>query len=213
MSKPSAKTVAAKKPAAKKTAAKPVTARASAPAKPKAAAPAKKPSAKTSVKPAIKPAAPNPNDPDDPTKWRCSFKVMRWVHPEDDDKAPSRRSGPSSKPAQRPRFLSYEDIVAFTPRPQTPERDIRAGAVIARRIEALSRILEKPARAIRRIARFFAGMPREALEPPNDIWVSTLSWHHGRLEYLAAQDIAERAFMMFARLRLRDFDGPQPEPG
>ncbi len=56
MSKPSAKTVAAKKPAAKKTAAKPVTARASAPAKPKAAAPAKKPSAKTSVKPAIKPA-------------------------------------------------------------------------------------------------------------------------------------------------------------
>ena len=164
-------------------------------------------------KPAIKPAAQNPNDPDDPTKWRCAFKVMRWVHPEDDDKPPSRRSGPSSKPAQRPRFLSYEDIVAFTPKLQTPERDTRAGAVIARRIEALSRILEKPARAIRRIARFFAGMPREALEPPGDIWVSTLSWHHGRLEYLAAQDIAERAFMMFARLRLRDFDGRQPEPG
>ncbi len=55
MSKPSAKTAAAKKPAAKKPATKPVTAKAPAPGKPKAAvAPAKKPGAKTSVKPAVK---------------------------------------------------------------------------------------------------------------------------------------------------------------
>lgn len=158
---------------------------------------------------AIKPATRDPNDAHDPCKWRCAFKVMRWVHPDDDDRTPSK------KPGSRPRLFTYDDIVAFKPKPrhESPERDTRAGAVIARRIEALSRVIEKPARAIRRIARFFASMPREALEPLEATWTSTLHWYHGRLEYLAATDLAERAFMAFIRTRLQDFDGPQPEPG
>ncbi|MEQ1783338.1 MAG: hypothetical protein ABMA14_18435 [Hyphomonadaceae bacterium] len=151
-------------------------------------------------------AKPATHDPHDTTTWRCAFRVIGWAHPEDDAKAPSKsapskKPGPSSKQAPRPRLLSYDDIVAFTPKPRPAHRarDRRTGAAIARRIEALARVIDKPARAIRRIARFFAGLPREALEPPDTTWVSTLQWYHGRLEYLAALDLAERVFMAFAR--------------
>lgn len=152
---------------------------------------------------------PDTHDSNEPKTWRCSVKVMHWVHPEDDDAAPKKKPGP------RPRLFSYDDIVTFTPKPrrQSPNRDEGPGAPIARRIEALSRVLDKPDRAIRRIARFLASLPREALEPPDPIRVSTRGWHHGRAEFLAANDLAERAFITFTRARIPDFDGPLPEPG
>jgi hypothetical protein len=159
--------------------------------------------------PAIKPS---PHDASDPTTWRCSFKVMRLVHPENDDAPPP----PPKKPSgPRPRAFSYDDIVALTPKPrrQGPERETSAGPSIARRVEALPRVLAKPDRAIRRIARFLASLPREALDPPDPAWVSTHGWYHGRPEFSAACDIAVCALTLFYRLRLADFDGPQPEPG
>lgn len=149
---------------------------------------------------AIKPDTRDMSDMSDPKTWRCAFRVMHWVHPEDDGRAPKKKSGP------RPRLFSYDDIVAFLPKPrrQIPERCEDPGAPLARRIEALSRVLDKPERAIRRIARFLAGLPREALEPLAPLRVSTWGWYHGR---------AECAFIAFTRARIPDFDGPTPEPG
>ena len=106
--------------------------------------------------------------------------------------------------------------MSFTPtRPlrRSPERDDGAGPCLARRIEALSRVLAKPERAIRRIARFLASLPREALDPPDPAWVSTHGWHHGRNEFHAADDLAVRALTILYRVRIADFDGPEPEPG
>lgn len=162
--------------------------------------------------PPVAAARATPHDPNDAATWRCSFKVMHWVHPESDDatlqpSALKKNSGP------RPRLLTYDDIVAFTPKPRRPERDDGAGPSIARRIEALSRVLEKPGRAIRRIARFIASFPREALEPLAPPRISTRHWYHGRKEFRAANDLADRAFIAFIRARLPDFDGPLPEPG
>ena len=150
-----------------------------------------------------------PTDPKTPTTRRCAFKVMHWVHPDDDTPPPKKK--PISRP--RPRAFSYEDIVAFTPKPRKPERDNGAGPCISRRIEALSRVLAKPERAIRRIARFFASLPREALEPFAPPWIATRAWYHGHNEFHAANQLADRAFIAFIRARIRDFDGPEPEPG
>ncbi len=52
-----------------------------------------------------------PHDANDPATWRCSFKVLRLVHPEPDDAPP-----PSKKPTgPRPRLITFDDIVSFTP--------------------------------------------------------------------------------------------------
>ncbi len=153
-----------------------------------------------------------PHDASDPATWRCSFKVLRLVHPEPDDAPP-----PSKKPTgPRPRLITFDDIVSFTPtRPlrRSPARDDGAGPCLARRIEALSRVLAKPERAIRRIARFLASLPREALDPPDPAWVSTHGWYHCHNEFRAADDLAVRALTILYRVRIADFDGPEPEPG
>lgn len=164
----------------------------------------------------LKPAAPKPAhkpDPDDPKTWRCQFRVTHWVHPEPDEP-------PQKKPGPRPRLLSFDAIIApaAKPRRKANTDSHRTGAIIARRIEALSRVIENPRRVMRRVARFFASLPRETLEPFGPSWTSMAGWHHGRRDYLAADAISDRAFTAFTRARIPDFakpdfDGPLPEPG
>ena len=89
MSKPSAKTAAAKKPAAKKTAAKPMTAKVRAPAKPKAVvAAAKKPGAKTSTKPMAKPAVKASPKPTNKPAGKLTHKPTSMPAPKPAPKLP-----------------------------------------------------------------------------------------------------------------------------
>lgn len=141
-------------------------------------------------------------DRDDPGTWRCGFRVLRWIHDQMDE-APATRT---PLPPNRPRLLSFNDtnypivpgmtVVKDAPRATAPgeNKDINKGRDLARRIEALTRILANPARAIRRLAHRLAALPADTLPAPVMASVQTRSWHHGVPENWNACALAAPAF-------------------
>jgi hypothetical protein len=161
------------------------------------------------------PAAPIParkSDPQDPSTWRCTFTAARWINPHDDTSKSTRFR---KKPGPRPRLISFDELVspAKPPPRKATTREEGAGAPLARRIEALSRVLENPDRAIRRIARLFAGAPSEILADAMAVWINTRRWHHGQPEFSAARALATRAMTVVVNARPTESEGLDPEPG
>lgn len=81
-------------------------------------------------------------DPDDPSTWRTTFRVLHWVDVASTRKPPPRRASPSRAPPSHLRLV--------------------------RRIEALRRVLEDPRAHMRRLAAYMARLPRGCLgaSPP-----------------------------------------------
>jgi hypothetical protein len=132
----------------------------------------------------------------DPANWGGGFRVLGWTFPEDES-----RSLPAAS-----RKRSRVGIDFFEPNPwaaidsplSKPERESekdRPALILARRIEALSQVIDNPDRAVMRLARFIARLPREALETLKDLnaFVRRHWLHCGRDPGLAADHVRRAA--------------------
>jgi hypothetical protein len=117
-------------------------------------------------------------DPYDPANWGGRFRILGWTFPE-----PEETGAPPGK-QRRP----WIEVVEPNPWPAcgsverkpAPEKDAPA-LVLARRIEALARVIDNPGPAISRLARFIASLPMEALEPLSEQYAfAQPHWLQGR---------------------------------
>jgi hypothetical protein len=134
-------------------------------------------------------------DRHDPQNWGGAFRVLHWQfpEPEGEDRAPPQKKLPQWAMLLR---MSLDDtpITPAIARPLPKAEKDRQALILARRIEALSRVINDPARAVMRLARFIAKLPREALEPLRDaIAFRRVHWLHGGGDHLAAADHVRRA--------------------
>jgi hypothetical protein len=67
-------------------------------------------------------------------------------------------------------------------RPRRTQREDGPAAALARRIDALQRVLANPAPVIRRLIRFLASIPQDNLPEPWLGRAQSLGWWHGRPE-------------------------------
>jgi hypothetical protein len=137
----------------------------------------------------------------DPANWGCGFRVVHWQFPEPGE-------GASAVPLQF-RKRSRVGIDVFEPNPwpaigpplsrPEPEREKdRPALVLARRIEALSRVLANPAPAVMRLARYIAKLPRAAVEPLKETTSSRrFHWRHGGEDSVAAAGQVRLAASVF----------------
>lgn len=115
-----------------------------------------------------------PADPaSDPSTWNCRLNVLRWVHPDDPDAPPPQ---PKPAPLAKPPFkvFSYEDtnfpthadlVIRAGTRAHHDDDSPHQGRDLARRIEALARIIANPLPAIRRLARRLAALKADNIDP------------------------------------------------
>jgi hypothetical protein len=121
-------------------------------------------------------------DRHDPENWGGGFRVVGWRMPEPED---GQRAVPCGFQKQR---LPWVEMVEPNPwlahgsvekKPQR-EKDEPA-LVLARRIEALGRVINNPAPAVMRLARFIAKLPKEALEGLREQYAfARPHWFQGR---------------------------------
>lgn len=167
--------------------------------------------------------APGPDaplrDPHDPQYWRCRFRVLGWVHPFTDEPARAARGKrrvwiaspgePDPYPLTPQLRVQRRDAPEHTA-PESMAIDGQPAAIaLARRIEALARVLANPGPAIRRLARRLAALPPDVLEPPSMRRIPFRDWWHGIPEAFNACTLAAPA----VRALDRACAGPPPEPG
>lgn len=161
-----------------------------------------------------------PIDPHDPENWSCRFNVIRWrgLYPvaEDEGDAAAMRKDASRAHARsldNPMFPIIRgpvmaNLLPKKPEPPKPEAD-PAAVALARRIEALARVLADPQPTIRRLARLLASLPPSTLpEPPSARAIDSLWWWHGRPEWFNVVALACPAVRALVAAC-----APPPEPG
>ena len=116
----------------------------------------------------------------DPANWGGGLRVVSWCFPEDETRTPQK------KLPQWAQLLRMSlDDTPLTPAiarslPKTEEKH-RPALILARRIEALARVIENPGPAIHRLARFIARLPKEALDLLKEQYAyARPHWLHGR---------------------------------
>jgi hypothetical protein len=150
--------------------------------------------------------------PDDLSGLNCRFSILRWSHPE--------RDPTPVQPAKRRSTVGlYSDTTFPIVRGMTIVSDQRASPRdvqpdspnldLARRVEALSRVLANPAPAIHRLAKRLAALPADCLGAPDMGEVRTRHWRQGTLECWSASYLADDAI----RSLIRAQELPPPEPG
>jgi hypothetical protein len=134
----------------------------------------------------------------DPAALASRFTVIHWVHD------PALRTAPTTLP----RGLVLDDLTLGTFQPQARvsidppnEDDDLTGPLLqlARRIDALERILANPWPAIQRLARRIASIPREHFPAPWPRRYRAVRWAHGCPEVYNACILAKPAFAALNR--------------
>lgn len=121
--------------------------------------------------------------PRTPSEASSPFRVCAWRFPIDFDTPPQPADRAPQKPSARPKSSAPD---------------------LTRRLAALTRILADPARPASRLARWFARLPREALQGLTETFVHVRrDWNHGVAEAIAAAAHVRRAAFFLLH----------PEPG
>lgn len=149
----------------------------------------------------------------DPARWICRFRATPDFSPYTDDNAyvPAPRRVRIEDPAAErpvPPLRSAPPARSLAPAPDV-DSPLGPGAALARRIEALSRVLANPDAAIRRLARRLAALPLEELWPPESAWLADQWWLPARRDLLNAAELFCCALIAL----YRTLAGPPPEPG
>lgn len=140
------------------------------------------------------------DDPRTPENMACRFRVLAWAHA-------TPEHPPCKEPPRRSWVTTFEP--SNFPAPEHPASKSPAGTnvdsessarAIARRITAVERVLANREPAIRRLAKFIAGLPRYALMPPSAYEIDTRWWWHGRPEFFNAEDRCRPAVRAFNKL-------------
>jgi hypothetical protein len=140
----------------------------------------------------------------DPDTWSCSFNVLRnpW---RDFDETPAAKPAPMTRSVW---VMFLDDPNAAPRKTSTPGRTEAASTLaLARRIEALARILANPAPAIRRLARRLAGLSRGEIADPYIPVFRLRRWRHG------APEAREAILMLATSVDALNASIPPPDPG
>ncbi len=118
-----------------------------------------------------------------PPHGACGFPIIGWQHP-------TPETPPPPRPAKRRLFIALlaedstfdltDDLAPIDTR--RAKREDGPAAALARRIDALQRVLANPAPVIRRLIRFLASVPQDDLPRPWLARARSLRWWHGRPE-------------------------------
>jgi hypothetical protein len=126
-----------------------------------------------------------------------TFRICAWRFPKDETAPPQ----PTPKTLPSLALLCDAPLPGLATRRQNDEPE---ALNLARRIAALARALASPARPAMRLARWFARLPREALQGLAETFIRVRAgWRHGVEEACAAAAYVRRA----TRVLLH------PEPG
>lgn len=128
---------------------------------------------------------------------RTRFPVLHWTGDKVIREAPERTSGPWVDVLDEA-CPSREDALHAS-----SGNDDAPCAALARRIEALSRVLANPQPAIRRLAARLASLPPQLIAKPYARAREASLWHHGRPEYFNAISLAQSAHRAFLRAHPR----------
>lgn len=156
--------------------------------------------------------------PVDPPEWQCRFDVLHWAREQ-----VSSRDWTPPRPPQRPGpwvcLIGDPGDQRPTPAPAPADDEKDDGLTgpaftLARRVEALGRVIEDPAPAIRRLAARIASIPRELFPLPALVRLDAARWWHGRPEYYNAHARLACAFLAFDRACAQTPLHPRPvDPG
>jgi hypothetical protein len=134
-----------------------------------------------------------PRDLRDPNSWSCSFRVLEQTHIPffAQPTRPQQADATSRRPSAPPSHAGAEDA---------PGRSVLR---LARRIEAVSRVMARPRPHMLRLARLLAIQPESTSLRPHG---AIRTWHrrHGGPEYDKSRDMLLRALRASTRA---------PEPG
>jgi hypothetical protein len=147
-------------------------------------------------------------DKHDPETWGGAFRIVGWSFPEPEQTRPVPAQFQKLRRVGIDVFEPDPRPVAASPltRPRPEPEPERPAFRLARRIAQLGRVIDNPEPAIRRLARFLASLPLEALEPLKEQTASAgAHWRQGcGLDVRHAAAHVRRAAAVFGR---------KPEPG
>ena len=116
------------------------------------------------------------SDPGAPSTWRCAFRVFRWTFPENTEYVPPAGSmilGPSGGESSQAETDQVGAETEVAPSSGPP------GKALARRIEALSRVIANPAPFIARLAQLIARFPTGSISVSRPGREARRDWQHG----------------------------------
>lgn len=154
----------------------------------------------------------------DPPEWQCRFGILHWAPDALDTRDWVRpREAAKAGVRARPWVCLLDDPLPQRPAPPSinveDDDDLTGPALtLARRLEALRRVIETPEPSIRRLAARLASIPREYFPLPPLARTDAALWWHGRPEYYNAHALVVRAILAFDRalahtpLQPRDLD-------
>ena len=163
--------------------------------------------------PGVDSSAQGAPDPADPATWRCKFPIIRWRVPKP-ERAPDRAARAAIDfIGEDTHFPVLFDMIPPEDEDGPDAAEGHPGAIaIARRIEALSRVLANPAAAIRQVARRLATIPHDRIRAPDMGDVATRNWRHGKPECWNAAIRCEPAIRALVAAK-RHAEIQPPEPG
>ena len=114
------------------------------------------------------------------------FQIVRWRHPEPEEAPPPPPQPVKGRlllalPAEDSTFDLLGDLTQSATH-RAPREACPAATALARRIDALQRVLADPAPVIRRLIRLLASLPEDCLPEPWLARIQSLPWWHGRPE-------------------------------
>lgn len=125
---------------------------------------------------------PKPHTPHhQPPHGARGFQIVRWQHPQPETPPPPRplkRRLLLALLAEDSTFDLLGDLAPHAAR-RAQREACPAAAALARRIDALQRVLADPAPAIRRLIRFLASIPQHDLPEPWLARARSIAWWHG----------------------------------
>lgn len=150
-----------------------------------------------------------------PSSWQCRFHATPNFNPYTDE--PESDSDLPPAPQRRARIELLGDDSYFPrlpapaplpPSPSAPAPDSPLGphAALARRIEALARVIANPEVAMRRLARRLAAMPLDDLWPCDSYTLADRWWLPARLDLFRAAELFCRALIVFCRAQFQKLE-------
>jgi hypothetical protein len=155
----------------------------------------------------------------DPESWTCPFRVLRWRFPEHDTARPRPAAFDmlleSMRDPHLPLRASQDKRVAQSSQEKSaqpkhsPRHSGNPLAVnLARRLEAVGRVLANPQRHIMRVARYLARLPKGTLGQDFELPPSRRFWQQGREAFTGCVRL-----LCSAIRALNLCSAPDPEPG
>jgi len=161
--------------------------------------------------PALEPCQPSMSL--DPKSWICPFNVIRWRFPEDDRARPRPAAFDMLLESMRDphiplRTLHDKRTLPSSQQKPTPRHSGNPLAVnLARRLEAVGRVLASPQRHIMRVARYIARLPVGLLDQDFELPPSRRFWQQGRDAFTGA------VRLLCSAIRALNLCAADPEPG